>query len=108
VADQPCASDKKRTGKTNLIVGTPCPCGYYVNLQKLRASHGDQVSKENSGPLLDRVDIHIDFHPIVLFSIILHTSPVFELISCRFQTFSNDYSIKVQKGVYDEIFMSCT
>ncbi len=38
--------------------------------------------------------IPVDFHSIALFSVILHTSSVFQLIFCRFQTFSNDYSIK--------------
>ena len=45
----------------------PCPCGYYGSKEKECSCTLDQVTKymnRISGPLLDRIDIHIEVHPI--------------------------------------------
>ena len=45
----------------------PCPCGYYGSTEKECSCTLDQVTKymnRISGPLLDRIDIHIEVHPI--------------------------------------------
>ncbi len=41
----------------------PCPCGYYTDPKKTCRCHPNQIAKymgKISGPLLDRIDIHID------------------------------------------------
>ena len=41
----------------------PCPCGYYGSEDKKCSCTQDQISKymnKISGPLLDRIDIHIE------------------------------------------------
>lgn len=45
----------------------PCPCGYYGAKDKVCVCTSDQISKyinKISGPLLDRIDIHIEVQPI--------------------------------------------
>ena len=45
----------------------PCPCGYYGSTQKKCSCRPDQIKKyinRISGPLLDRIDIHIEVNPI--------------------------------------------
>lgn len=45
----------------------PCPCGYYGNLEKKCCCRPEQIKKyvnRISGPLLDRIDIHIEVNPI--------------------------------------------
>ena len=45
----------------------PCPCGYYGSKDKECSCTQDQISKymnRISGPLLDRIDIHIEVSPI--------------------------------------------
>ena len=45
----------------------PCPCGYYGTKDKVCVCTSDQISKyinKISGPLLDRIDIHIEVQPI--------------------------------------------
>lgn len=45
----------------------PCPCGYYGSSLKECTCSAEQISKyinKLSGPLLDRIDIHIEVHPV--------------------------------------------
>lgn len=45
----------------------PCPCGYYGSSDKECTCSSDQISKyinRLSGPLLDRIDIHIEVEPV--------------------------------------------
>ena len=45
----------------------PCPCGYYGSAEKKCSCRPDQIKKyinRISGPLLDRIDIHIEVNPI--------------------------------------------
>lgn len=45
----------------------PCPCGYYGLAEKKCSCRPDQIKKyinRISGPLLDRIDIHIEVTPI--------------------------------------------
>lgn len=45
----------------------PCPCGYYGNQEKNCTCKPEQVKKyisQISGPLLDRIDIHIEVNPV--------------------------------------------
>lgn len=45
----------------------PCPCGFYNSKEKECSCSSDQVSKyinKLSGPLLDRIDIHVDVQPV--------------------------------------------
>ena len=45
----------------------PCPCGYYGDLQKECTCSPIQIQKYRakvSGPLLDRIDIHIEVPPV--------------------------------------------
>ena len=45
----------------------PCPCGYYGSTEKKCSCRPDQIKKyinKISGPLLDRIDIHIEVNPI--------------------------------------------
>lgn len=45
----------------------PCPCGYYRSNLKECTCSAEQISKyinKLSGPLLDRIDIHIEVHPV--------------------------------------------
>jgi magnesium chelatase family protein len=45
----------------------PCPCGYYTDPKKACRCHPNQIAKymgKISGPLLDRIDIHIEIPAI--------------------------------------------
>ena len=45
----------------------PCPCGYYGSNLKECTCSAEQISKyinKLSGPLLDRIDIHVEVHPV--------------------------------------------
>lgn len=45
----------------------PCPCGYYGSPDKECTCSSEQISKyinRLSGPLLDRIDIHIEVQPV--------------------------------------------
>ena len=45
----------------------PCPCGYYTSQVKECSCSAEQISKylnRLSGPLLDRIDIHIEVEPV--------------------------------------------
>lgn len=45
----------------------PCPCGYYGSQEKSCSCRPEQISRyisRVSGPLLDRIDIHIEVSPI--------------------------------------------
>ncbi len=45
----------------------PCPCGYYGSKEKECSCTPDQISKyinRLSGPMLDRIDIHIEVTPV--------------------------------------------
>ena len=45
------------------MTGYACPCGYYTDPKKTCRCHPNQIAKymgKISGPLLDRIDIHID------------------------------------------------
>lgn len=45
----------------------PCPCGYYGSQEKSCSCRPEQISRyisRVSGPLLDRIDIHIEVNPI--------------------------------------------
>lgn len=45
----------------------PCPCGYYASQIKECSCSADQISRylnRLSGPLLDRIDIHIEVQPV--------------------------------------------
>jgi magnesium chelatase family protein len=45
----------------------PCPCGYYNHPEKDCVCHPGMVQKylnRISGPLLDRIDIHIEVVPV--------------------------------------------
>ena len=45
----------------------PCPCGYYGSKEKSCSCRPEQISRyisRVSGPLLDRIDIHIEVNPI--------------------------------------------
>lgn len=45
----------------------PCPCGYYGSQEKHCSCRPEQIKKyinRVSGPLLDRIDIHIEVNPI--------------------------------------------
>ena len=45
----------------------PCPCGYYGSTIKKCSCSNEQISKymnRVSGPLLDRIDIQIEVHPV--------------------------------------------
>ncbi len=45
----------------------PCPCGYYTDPKKTCRCHPNQIAKymgKISGPLLDRIDIHIEIPAI--------------------------------------------
>jgi len=47
----------------------PCPCGYHgSNIQSCRCSHEQIMRYKNrlSGPLLDRIDLHIEVAPLAL------------------------------------------
>ena len=53
-------------GRTNFILvaaQNPCPCGYYGDTERACTCPPSAVarySKKVSGPLLDRIDIHVD------------------------------------------------
>lgn len=45
----------------------PCPCGYYGSQEKICSCKPDQIKKymnRISGPLLDRIDIHIEVNQV--------------------------------------------
>jgi len=45
----------------------PCPCGYYGSKDKQCSCTNEQITKymnRISGPLLDRIDIHIEVHSV--------------------------------------------
>ena len=45
----------------------PCPCGYYGSKEKPCSCTPDQIKKyigKISGPLLDRIDLHIEVSPV--------------------------------------------
>lgn len=44
----------------------PCPCGYYPDSQKCRCDVPSirRYLSKLSGPLLDRIDLHLEMHPI--------------------------------------------
>lgn len=45
----------------------PCPCGYFGNQEKKCSCKADQIKKymnRISGPLLDRIDIHIEVNQV--------------------------------------------
>ena len=45
----------------------PCPCGYYVSTEKQCSCREEQIQKyinKISGPLLDRIDIHIEVNSV--------------------------------------------
>lgn len=49
-----------------LVAATnPCPCGYYGEGDRCRCSPGKRISyiSKLSGPLMDRIDIHLWLHP---------------------------------------------
>lgn len=54
--------------KTTLIASmNPCPCGYYGSKDRACSCTNEQISKymnKISGPLLDRIDIHIEVQSI--------------------------------------------
>ncbi len=54
--------------KTMLIASmNPCPCGYYGSKDKTCSCTNEQISKymnKISGPLLDRIDIHIEVQSV--------------------------------------------
>ncbi|OON96606.1 MAG: hypothetical protein ATN32_06220 [Candidatus Epulonipiscium fishelsonii] len=55
-----------------LIASTnPCPCGYYPNLKRCICSPNKvkQYLNKLSGPLLDRIDIHIETEPLTIKSL---------------------------------------
>ncbi|ONI40945.1 hypothetical protein AN639_04125 [Candidatus Epulonipiscium fishelsonii] len=55
-----------------LIASTnPCPCGYYPNLKRCVCSPNKvkQYLNKLSGPLLDRIDIHIETEPLTIKSL---------------------------------------
>jgi len=43
----------------------PCPCGYYPNTQKCSCSLSNikKYLSKLSGPLIDRIDVHLETHP---------------------------------------------
>jgi magnesium chelatase family protein len=54
----------------------PCPCGYYNHPEKERACAPGTVQKylnKVSGPLLDRIDIHVESNTSKFRSIIRYT-----------------------------------
>lgn len=44
----------------------PCPCGYYGEGERCSCTVGQRVSylSKLSGPILDRIDIHLWLHPV--------------------------------------------
>lgn len=45
----------------------PCPCGYYGNMQRVCRCSPPQIQRYRnkiSGPLLDRIDIHVELPPL--------------------------------------------
>lgn len=52
-----------------MLVGAmnPCPCGYYSHPEKLCTCRDDQIQRyfsRISGPLMDRIDIHVEVTPV--------------------------------------------
>jgi len=52
-----------------MLVGAmnPCPCGYFTHPEKSCTCRDDQITKYHnrlSGPLLDRIDIHLEVSPV--------------------------------------------
>nr|HPQ40479.1 YifB family Mg chelatase-like AAA ATPase [bacterium] len=52
-----------------MLVGAmnPCPCGYYSHPEKTCTCREDQIARyisRISGPLLDRIDLHIEMTPV--------------------------------------------
>ena len=50
-----------------LVSMNPCPCGYYGSKEKKCSCKPEQIKKyihQISGPLLDRIDIHIEVNQI--------------------------------------------
>lgn len=83
-----------------LIASTnPCPCGFFPDDLKCQCSPQSihQYLRKLSGPLLDRIDIHIETQPI----------PYEKLTSCQGEYSSQikarvDHAIKIQKNRYLE------
>lgn len=48
----------------------PCPCGYYPNSQKCHCDLSTirRYLSKLSGPLLDRIDLHLEMHPITFYA----------------------------------------
>lgn len=69
----------------------PCPCGYYGSNIKECTCTADQISKylnKLSGPLLDRIDIHVEVTPV----------KYSDLATERKSETSNEIKIRVNKA----------
>ena len=83
----------------------PCPCGYYGSSEKECTCSKEQISKymhKISGPLLDRIDIHIEVQPIKYIDLANHTvSETSEKIKKRVNSAKQ---IQLQRYKNDKIF----
>ena len=69
----------------------PCPCGYHNSKEKECSCSVEQISKyinKLSGPLLDRIDIHVDVQPI----------KYQDLANTKLSESSKDIKIRVNKA----------
>lgn len=90
----------------------PCPCGYYGHPTKHCTCLPGQVSKymnKISGPLLDRIDLHIDIQPVA-FDDIANTTPAESSEAIRERVTKarliQQERFKGEKGVYSNAQMN--
>mgnify|MGYP003892799623 CR=1 FL=1 len=66
----------------------PCPCGHYGNIQRTCRCNPPQIQRYRnkiSGPLLDRIDIHVEMSPLSEDEL-LSSAPKTETPSCEIRS----------------------
>lgn len=70
----------------------PCPCGYYPNTQKCHCDVSSirRYLSKLSGPLLDRIDLHLEMHSVTFYDLkeetCLSTNDMYTLVDSAIQT----------------------